>query len=47
MSSETTPVRTPTETPSQAPERERRADPAKLCPAQKEKLTRELAPLLP
>lgn len=41
------PVQTPVETPSVDPERERRADPAKLCPEQKERLTRTVAPFLP
>ena len=45
------PVRTPIETPTRAPEadpdHERRMDPARLCPEQKERLTRELDPLLP
>lgn len=41
----TTPI--PTQTPSVDPDRERSTDPAKLCPAQKETLTREIEPLLP
>lgn len=43
------PVRTPipTETPTVDPERERRMDPERLCPEQKERLTRTTEPLLP
>lgn len=43
------PARTPipVETPTVSPERERRADPEKLCPAQKETLTRTISPYLP
>jgi hypothetical protein len=40
-----TPV--PTKTPNSDPERERRTDPAKLCPDQKVKITRTVAPFLP
>ena len=39
------PVTTPTISPSISPEVE--ANPEKLCEPQKEKLTREIAPLLP
>ena len=43
------PMRTPipTEAPSISPEREYEADPARLCPEQKERLTREIGPKLP
>ena len=41
----TTPI--PTLTPTVEPEREYPADPEKLCPAQKETLTRTTAPYLP
>lgn len=43
------PVRTPIEAPATTPdpERERRADPERLCPDQKETLTRTIGPLLP
>lgn len=43
------PTRTPipVQTPTVAPEREWEADPEKLCPAQKETLTREIGPKLP
>ena len=43
------PTRTPvpTRAPTEQPERERRADPERVCPAQKTKLTRTIAPYLP
>jgi hypothetical protein len=43
------PTRTPVETPMTTPdpERERRTDPERLCPAQKEEITRRIGPLLP
>jgi hypothetical protein len=46
---EESPTRTPipTRTPEVEPERERRTDPAKLCPAQKVTITRTVAPFLP
>ena len=49
MPEEPAPTRTPVETPAKTPdpERERRTDPAKLCPAQKTTITRTIAPFLP
>ena len=46
---EQAPIRTPVETPQRTPEteRERRADPERLCPNQKETLTRTIGPILP
>jgi hypothetical protein len=46
---EESPTRTPlpTRTLQIDPERERRTDPAKLCPDQKVTITRTIAPLLP
>lgn len=47
------PEEAPTQVPTRAPEREadpereRRADPSKLCPAQKVTITRTTAPYLP
>lgn len=38
---------TPVTAPNIDPDREYEADPAKLCPEQKERLTREIAPKLP
>lgn len=40
-----TPIQTPTVTPSVEPEWQ--ADPERLCPNQKETLTRTIAPFLP
>ena len=43
------PIRTPipTQAPSTDPDRERRTDPERLCPAQKTEITRRVAPHLP
>ena len=43
------PIRTPipTQAPSTDPGRERRIDPGRICPEQKERLTRTIAPHLP
>ena len=41
----TTPI--PTQTPFVDPDRERRTDPERLCPAQKTEITRRVAPHLP
>lgn len=49
MPDETAPTQIPTKTPTREPdpERERRIDPARICPEQRERLVREIAPLLP
>ena len=46
---EEAPIQAPTRAPEREadPEHERRADPAKLCPAQKVTITRTVAPFLP
>lgn len=43
------PTRTPVpvQAPSVAPDEEYEANPERLCPEQRERLTREIAPLLP
>lgn len=45
--SESNPIQIPTKAPQISPETEVEANPERLCEPQKEKLTRELAPLLP
>ena len=43
------PTRAPVEAPTTSPDpdRERRVDPERLCPDQKDKVTRTIGPLLP
>ena len=49
MPHEEAPTQIPTQAPTRTPdpERERRTDPSRLCPAQKVTITRTIAPMLP
>lgn len=43
----TNPVITPTISPEESPDREWPVEPERLCPVQRTRITREIAPVLP